>query len=128
MEQINYTPWITGAAQPKLTQDRLMSIAIAVAPRHEQDRIMAAVAQETAALRKAIELVRAQLQIVREYRASLLASVITGRLDVREAAARLPEEPEFAETADEALADADDGGEAGDDGAGEIAAEREEEA
>ena len=38
MEQLNYLPWISGAAQPKLTQDRLMNIAIAVPPRQEQDR------------------------------------------------------------------------------------------
>ena len=32
MECINYQPWISGAAQPKLTMDRLMSVTIAVAP------------------------------------------------------------------------------------------------
>ena len=32
MEGLNYLPWISGAAQPKLTQDRLMGIAIAVPP------------------------------------------------------------------------------------------------
>ena len=35
MESLNYSPWISGAAQPKLTQDRLMSIAIVVPPRSE---------------------------------------------------------------------------------------------
>ena len=40
MEGLNYLPWISGAAQPKLTQDRLMSIAIAVPPREEQDVIV----------------------------------------------------------------------------------------
>ena len=40
MESISYLPWISGAAQPKLTQDRLMRIAIAVPSREEQDRIV----------------------------------------------------------------------------------------
>jgi hypothetical protein len=30
----------SGAAQPKLTQERLMNIAIVVPPREEQDRIV----------------------------------------------------------------------------------------
>ena len=37
LEGIDYKPWISGAAQPKLTQDRLMSIAIAVPPKEQQD-------------------------------------------------------------------------------------------
>ena len=41
MEGLNYTPWISGAAQPKLTQDRIMNISIAVPPRFEQDEIIA---------------------------------------------------------------------------------------
>ncbi len=32
METLNYQPWISGAAQPKHTKDRIMGIAIAVAP------------------------------------------------------------------------------------------------
>ena len=32
METLNYQPWISGAAQPKLTKDRLMAISVAVAP------------------------------------------------------------------------------------------------
>ena len=40
MEGLNYLPWISGAAQPKLTQDRLMSIAIAVPPVEEQENIV----------------------------------------------------------------------------------------
>ena len=37
LEGIDYTPWISGAAQPKLTQDRLMSITIAVPPKEQQE-------------------------------------------------------------------------------------------
>ena len=55
METLNYKPWISGAAQPKLTQDRLMSIAIAVPFRDEQDQIMASIKEETASLRLAID-------------------------------------------------------------------------
>ena len=55
MERLNYLPWISGAAQPKLTQERLMSIAIVVPPREEQNRIIAHAAAETVQLRTAID-------------------------------------------------------------------------
>lgn len=110
MERLNYLPWISGAAQPKLTQDRLMSIAIAVPPREEQDRIIACAAAETAPLRAAIDRANREISLLREYRTRLIADVVTGKLDVRVAAARLPdevEEPEPPEEAD-ALRDADE--------------------
>jgi type I restriction enzyme S subunit len=46
-----------------------------------------------------------EIELLREYRTRLIADVVTGKLDVREAAARLPvesDEPEEA-AADEAL-------------------------
>ena len=91
MEDLNYLPWISGAAQPKLTQDRLMSIAIAVPPRDEQDRIVSYVTAETRHPRVAISRARREIDLLREYRARLIADVVTGKLNVREAAAALPE-------------------------------------
>jgi type I restriction enzyme S subunit len=40
-----------------------------------------------------------EIELLREYRTRLVADVVTGKLDVREAAARLPEEaaPDIAE-------------------------------
>ncbi len=94
MERLSYLPWISGAAQPKLTQDRLMSIAIAVPPREEQDRIIACAAAETAPLCAAIDRANREISLLREYRIRLIADVVTGKLDVREAASRLPDETE----------------------------------
>lgn len=94
MEALNYLPWISGAAQPKLTQDRLMSIAIAVPPRDEQERITASVTAATAGLRIAIERARSEMELLKELRTRLIADVVTGKLDVREAAAALPAQEE----------------------------------
>ncbi len=91
MEGLSYLPWITGAAQPKLTQDRLMSIAIAVPPHDEQDRILAFKAAETSYLRIAIARAHREIDLLHEYRTRLMADVVTGKLDVREAATQLPE-------------------------------------
>ncbi len=99
METLNYQPWISGAAQPKLTKDRLMSIAVAVAPPSEQDAIVEHFTVQTSPLRTAIHRTQREIELLREYRTRLVADIVTGKLDVREAAARLPEEapPDTAE-------------------------------
>jgi type I restriction enzyme, S subunit len=107
METLNYRPWITGAAQPKLTKDRLLGIAIAVPPRAEQDEIIAAVNDATAALRVTIDRAHREIELLNEYRTRLIADVVTGKLDVREAAAALPDEPEETEFVDELLSGID---------------------
>lgn len=91
LECINYLPWITGAAQPKLTQDRLMSISIPVPPEGEQGEIAAWIETNTKSLRASAEKVKREIELLREYRIRLVADVVTGKLDVREAAASLPE-------------------------------------
>ena len=92
MESLNYSPWISGAAQPKLTQDRLMSIAIAVPPRQEQDEIIVSTKKRTSRLTAGIVRARRQIELLEEYRTRLIADVVTGKLDVREAALGLPDE------------------------------------
>ena len=89
MEGLNYAPWISGAAQPKLTKERLMNIAIAVPPKSDQDAIMAKIAGQTSRLSAAIDSARRQVERMHEYRASLIAHVVTGKLDVRVAAAQI---------------------------------------
>jgi type I restriction enzyme S subunit len=116
MERINYEPWISGAAQPKLTKDRLMGIAIAVAPPGEQDQIVEAQNEETAPLRATIERARREIDLLRELRTRLIADVVTGKLDVREAAAGLPDEVEEPEPLDQIDAD----GEADEAGADDV--------
>ena len=90
MEGIDYRPWISGAAQPKLTLDRLMGIAIAVPNYEEQSRIVSFVYMETRHLRGAIARARREVELLHEYRSRLMTDVVTGRLNVREAATQFP--------------------------------------
>lgn len=90
LESIDYTPWISGAAQPKLTQDRLLAVSIGVPPPAEQDTIVAVTTEATRPLDTAISRLEREIGLLREYRTRLVADVVTGRLDVRSAAARLP--------------------------------------
>ena len=68
----------------------------------EQQRIAQFLEQATTAIRLAVERYRGQVDLIREYRTRLIADVVTGKLDVQAAAARLPDEVEELEPLDEA--------------------------
>jgi type I restriction enzyme S subunit len=91
METLNFQPWISGAAQPKLTKDRLMGIALAVAPTSDQSAIVEHFQKDTAPLRTAIARTDREIALMQEYRTRLTADLVTGKLDVREAASKLPD-------------------------------------
>jgi type I restriction enzyme S subunit len=102
LETLNYKPWISGAAQPKLTQDRLMSISFAVAPPDEQVTIVKQTSEQTRPLVTAISRLEREIDLLREYRTRLVADVVTGKLDVREAVVRLPDEAPLESVEDDA--------------------------
>ena len=62
-------------------------------PVEEQSAILRFVNRESAPLDEALARLEREIQLVREYRTRLVADVVTGKLDVREVAARLPDEP-----------------------------------
>lgn len=94
MESQNYRPYISGAAQPKLTQDRLFSMPIAVPPVAEQKEVVGRLGLVTMPINSALEVARRQIALLREYRTRLISDVVTGKLDVREAAKNLPDDPD----------------------------------
>jgi type I restriction enzyme S subunit len=62
-------------------------------PAEEQTAIVEYLDAQTAKIDGAIAVIRREIELVREYRERLIADVVTGKVDVREEAARLPEEP-----------------------------------
>lgn len=78
--------------------------------RAEQDAIVEHLQAHTSEIDLAISRLEREIELLREYRTRLVADVVTGKLDVREAAARLPDEsaPEPLED-DAELAEALDG-------------------
>ena len=70
-----------------------MSIAIAVAPVSEQNAIVEGVELQTRPLTATIDRLKREVDLLREYRTRLVADVVTGKLDVREAAVQLPDVP-----------------------------------
>ena len=71
-------------------------------PLSEQAAIVSFLDRTTTALDAATASAQRETALLREYRTRLIADVVTGKLDVREAAARLPDEVEELEPLDEA--------------------------
>ena len=81
-----------GTAYPAIAESRLGSFHVALPPLPEQRAIVEYLDKATSDIDAAIARARRQVELVEEYRARLIADVVTGTLDVREAAAALPEE------------------------------------
>jgi type I restriction enzyme S subunit len=77
-------------------------------PRSEQDEIVLYIKAETLGLNSAVLRLEREIDLLREYRTTLTAEVVTGKLDVREASKRLPDQTDDPLPADESLDDLDD--------------------
>jgi type I restriction enzyme, S subunit len=81
------------ASRLRLYPEEFFRLPIIQPPPEEQERIVERIHGETAELDAAISRLEREIELLREYRTRLVADVVTGKLDVREAAARLPDEP-----------------------------------
>ena len=74
----------------RLYFERFKLVPLMIPPLKEQIEIATGINIETAPINVAIERLNREIDLLREYRTRLVADVVTGKLDVREAAARLP--------------------------------------
>ena len=112
--QTAFVPMIdeAGHGTKRFPTERWKDLSLAMPPVEEQRQIARHLDQATAQVVRALNSAQHEIDLLREYRTRLIADVVTGKLDVREAAARLPDEIEEPETLDETEAegDADDAG------------------
>lgn len=76
-------------------------LPVLLPPLQEQRSIVAVVQEQNRLPDAAIERARKEIELLREYRTRLIGDVVTGKLDVREAAARLQDEADELEPSDE---------------------------
>jgi type I restriction enzyme S subunit len=76
----------------RLYPEEFFRLPIIQPPAEEQKKIVQAIHVETADVNTDINRLEREIELLREYRIRLVADVITGKLDVREAAVRLPNE------------------------------------
>jgi len=86
--------------QSNLNPTRYGRLQVALPPLDEQRAILQGLKSKTSDLQRAIATAHRDISLLCEYRTRLIADVVTGKLDVREAAARLPEEAEEPEPLD----------------------------
>jgi len=94
LEVMNLNQYSIAAAQPGLAVERVLNLWMPVPPPQEQIAITAHIADSTAYIDTTIARAKREIGLLNEYRTRLIADVVTGKLDVREAAASLPDEPE----------------------------------
>lgn len=83
LQTFDYTPLISGAAQPKLTAENLGIIPLPVPPEKEQHEIAELVLRMTDQISGLGNKVQGSIEKLREYRAALISAVVTGKIDVR---------------------------------------------
>ena len=77
-------------AMPKINRQTLNNVHIPLPPLSEQVSIVRHLIEATAKASGAIDRAHRQIDLMNEYRTRLIADVVTGQLDVREAAEELP--------------------------------------
>ena len=78
--------------QSNLNPTRYGRLHIALPTKAEQQVILIALRQQMRSIDSSIARARRQIELLQEYRTRLIADVVTGKVDVREAAAQLPAE------------------------------------
>jgi type I restriction enzyme S subunit len=100
---VDYIGFVDGSTRDKLTQQGMGSIPIQLPPVAEQAAIVSYIDEQTSVLTCAATTADRQIELLREYRTRLIADVVTGKLDVLEAASQLPDqvgEPELLDDSD----------------------------
>lgn len=77
-----------GGGQPNISQQTIRSLNLTVPPRDEQQTIVDHIRRQTAKLDTLIGKYQRELELLSEYRASLICHAVTGKIDVRNLVAR----------------------------------------
>ena len=98
-------PIFTGISVPHLSPEQIKLFTVALPPKREQLEIVSFVETETSVLETAVNRAEREIDLLREYRTTLTAEVVTGKLDVRDAVKLLPDHADESLPADESLDD-----------------------
>lgn len=88
----------------RIPMSKLKRVVLPYPCPREQSAIVEQLATATASIERSIDGTRSAILLLRKYRTRLIADVVTGKLDVREAAATLPDETEESESLDDIVA------------------------
>lgn len=80
LESIDFTTYITGSAQPKMTIEQLSSVTVVVPPKKEQLQIAEHLKERTAAIDKLIKNTMSQIEKLQELRKIKIYEAVTGKV------------------------------------------------
>jgi type I restriction enzyme S subunit len=103
LQQLRFSEsWLRSTAStatiPILDSGIVMRLPVAFPSHQDQQAILASVDNQIQPFDMAISRAKCEIALLREYRTRLIADVVTGKLDVREAARQLPIEADEPET------------------------------
>jgi type I restriction enzyme S subunit len=90
-----------GSNQTHLPNSAFKTLMVPIPPPEEQEAIVDALGSQVVAIDRAVARTRKEIELVAEYRTRLITDVVTGRLDVRQASALVPDEVEEAPPLDD---------------------------
>jgi len=83
---------LVGSTFDRINVADVKGLMVAVPPRAEQNAISDHLDGELRSISRGVEDALRGIELLREFRTRLIADVVTGKVDVREAAAKLPSE------------------------------------
>ena len=82
LEALDYTDFITGSAQPKLSQDNLKKIRLCIPPLTEQQAIADYLDEKCADIDSLIQTKQSKIDSLKEYKKSIIYEYVTGKREV----------------------------------------------
>ena len=82
MEAADYTLFITGSAQPKLSQANLNSVKLPIPPIEEQEKIVNFVNENAGILDFPLKKAKKQVELLQERKQIIINEVVTGKINV----------------------------------------------
>ena len=100
-----FTAWVIlesdRVAMPKINRKTLRSLHLPIPPLTQQSAIVEHLERSTSDIASSIDRARRQIELLEEYRTRLISDVVTGKLDVRDAAVQLPDDTDDATPVEE---------------------------
>lgn len=82
LEALDYSDFITGSAQPKLSQENLSKVKVCVPPLAEQRAIADYLDQKCAEIDELIAIKQQKIEALKEYKKSVIFEYVTGKKEV----------------------------------------------
>ena len=84
LETYDFSLWVSGSAQPKLTSEKLSNVLVLSPPVKEQHQIVQHIETHTTRIDREIAATEKEIALLEEYRQALIAEAVTGKIDVRD--------------------------------------------